>query len=106
MKGKVLAIVLGLFILSAPNVLAQEPCKGDFNYDGNVDANDVVAFIADFGRSIYLSPCTNALPCNGDFLCDVDVDADDVTKFLEDFGRSAFFLPCPICPGGPWCTYP
>jgi hypothetical protein len=81
-------------------------CEGNFNCDTNVDATDVATFLADFGRSIFFNPCTNAIPCDGDFLCDVDVDADDVTKFLEDFGRSTFFLPCPICSGAPWCSYP
>jgi len=81
-------------------------CEANFDCDTDVDANDVTAFLFDFGRSIFFNPCTNASPCNGDFLCDVDVDANDVAKFLEDFGRSTFFLPCPICPGGPWCVYP
>jgi hypothetical protein len=81
-------------------------CEANFNCDTNVDATDVAAFLADFGRSVFFNPCTNTLPCNGDFLCDVDVDADDVVKFLEDFGRSQFFDPCPSCVAGPWCVYP
>ena len=81
-------------------------CEGNFDCDTDVDAADVTAFLADFGRSIFFNPCSNALPCDGDFLCDVDADADDVAKFLEDFGRSIFFKPCPICDGSAWCTYP
>jgi hypothetical protein len=83
-------------------------CEGNFDcdQDEDVDALDVAAFLADFGRSVFFNPCTNALTCDGDFLCDVDVDADDVAKFLEDFGRSPFFQPCPICSGAPWCSYP
>ena len=68
-------------------------CEGDFNCDGNVDAVDVDAFLADFGRSQFFNPCSNALPCNGDFDCNLNVDAADVDKFLEDFGRSQFFNP-------------
>lgn len=83
-------------------------CEGNFDCDDDtsVDANDVTAFLIDFGRNIFLNPCTTAIPCNGDFLCDGDVDADDVAKFLEDFGRSQFNKPCPSCTGGPWCAYP
>jgi len=81
-------------------------CESDFTCDADVDADDVTAFLADFGREVYYLPCTNGSPCDGDFDCDVDVDANDVTKFLEDFGREAYFDPCPGCPGGAWCAYP
>jgi hypothetical protein len=81
-------------------------CEGDFNCDGNVDAVDVDAFLADFGRSTFFNPCTNNDPCQGDFDCNVNVDAADVDKFLEDFGRSQFFDPCPACIPGNWCVYP
>jgi len=80
-------------------------CEADFTCNGNVDAADVSAFLADFGRSTFFNPCTNALPCMGDFACDVDVDAADVDKLLEDFGRSDFFNPCPACIAGDWCVY-
>jgi hypothetical protein len=80
-------------------------CEANFDCDQDVDAVDVTAFLADFGRSTFFNPCTNVDPCDGDFLCDVDVDADDVTKFLEDFGRSQFFNPCPACIVGGWCLY-
>jgi len=81
-------------------------CEGNFDcdVDVSVDADDVTAFLDNFGRSIYNNPCTNTSPCNGDFLCDGDVDADDVTKFLEDFGRSQYNNPCPECEGGDWCV--
>ena len=82
-------------------------CEGDFDCSGGVDAVDVTAFLADFGREQYYLPCTNADSCNGDFDCDGDVDADDVSKFLEDFGREEYFNPCPACnPETPWCVYP
>jgi hypothetical protein len=44
-------------LLSAPTVLAQDFCKGDFTYDGDVDANDVTTFLEHFGRSIFSNPC-------------------------------------------------
>ena len=80
-------------------------CWGDFDCDGDVDADDVTLFLADFGREQYYLPCTNADSCNGDFDCDGDVDADDVSKFLEDFGREEYFNPCPPCIHW-WCGYP
>ena len=83
-------------------------CEADFNCDGDVDADDVTAFLLDFGRERTYNPCTNGRFCYGDFDCDGDVDADDVTKFLEDFGREPSFKPCPACTQGArgWCTYP
>jgi hypothetical protein len=75
-----------------------EKCEGDFDSNGNVDADDVSAFLTDFGRSIFFNPCTNNDPCNGDFLCDSDVDSEDLAVFIEDFGRSMFFNPCPLSP--------
>ena len=46
-----------LLILSAPNVLAQDFCNGDFCNDGDVDAEDVTEFLNHFGRSQYNNPC-------------------------------------------------
>jgi len=80
-------------------------CEADFGCDGDVDAEDVTAFLSDFGRGQYSQPCINGDPCNGDFSCDGDVDATDVTKFLEDFGRGQYSNPCPACVGGDWCSY-
>jgi len=81
-------------------------CEANFDCDQDVDAQDVTAFLADFGRSIYNRPCTNEDPCKGDFSCDGDVDAVDVTKFIEDFGRSRYNNPCPLCELVSWCVYP
>jgi len=80
-------------------------CYGNFDGDSDVDANDVTAFLDDFGRSQYNEPCEQANQCNGDFECDGDVDAADVDKFLEDFGRSQFNNPCSACTVGDWCVY-
>jgi len=82
-------------------------CEANFDCDQDVDANDVTAFLTDFGRNKYDRPCTNLNQCKGDFSCDGDVDANDVTKFLEDFGRNQYDRSCPACiQGQPWCVYP
>ena len=80
-------------------------CEGNFDCDVDVDADDVEAFLVDFGRFEFNNPCANGNPCNGDFECDTDVDADDVETFLEDFGRFQFNNPCPVCVVEDWCTY-
>ena len=80
-------------------------CEADFDCNGNVDAGDVTAFLADFGRNQFNNPCSTGSPCNGDINCDHNVDATDVTKFLEDFGRNAYNNPCPACVAGAWCSY-
>ena len=80
-------------------------CEGNFDNDEDQDGSDAAKFKTDFGRSIFLTPCTNSAPCNGDLDCDVDVDGTDAAKFKEDFGRSPFFNPCPSCPTDPWCGY-
>jgi len=81
-------------------------CESNFDCDQDVDAADITAFLAHFGRSQYNRPCTNQDQCHGDFSCDRDVDAADVTKFLEDFGRSQYNKPCPQRVAGDWCIYP
>ena len=73
---------------------AADYCEGDFDHDIDVDAEDVTAFLTDFGRGTYYNPCTDLAPCNGDFGCDGDVDADDVAVLLEDFGRGLYNKPC------------
>jgi hypothetical protein len=80
-------------------------CEGDFNCDTDVDAEDINLFMSDFGRSVYLDPCSTADPCNGDYNCDGNVAADDLPKLLEDFGRSLWDNPCPACDGSAWCSY-
>jgi len=81
-------------------------CEANFDCDLDVDANDITAFLIDFGRSQYYRPCSNEDQCKGDFECDGDVDSTDVTKFLQDFGRSQYNNPCPACVAGDWCVYP
>ena len=80
-------------------------CEGDFNCSGGVDADDVIPFLNDFGRSTFNNPCVNDNQCTGDFDCNGGVDAADLNTFLEDFGRNQFFNPCPSCETGNWCSY-
>ena len=65
---KILAVVAVLFLQSAPSVMAQcdwdyqnSICEADFDYDCDIDANDVVEFLNHFGRSPFNNPC----PPNG-----------------------------------------
>jgi len=46
-----------VFLMSASTALAQDFCKGDFDYDGDVDAVDVAEFMNHFGRSQFNNPC-------------------------------------------------
>ena len=51
-------IVVGvLFMLSISSILAQGFCKGDFNYNGSVAAEDVETFLEHFGRNPFNNPC-------------------------------------------------
>jgi hypothetical protein len=81
-------------------------CYGNFDGDQDVDADDVRAFLADFGRNQHNRPCTDQDLCKGDFDCDGDVDATDVPNFLNDFGCNQYNNPCPVCEVGDWCVYP
>ena len=57
MKTKVLVVLVGLFFLSAPSVMAQDFCKGDFDYDGDVMQGDISDFKANMGRWAGYNPC-------------------------------------------------
>ena len=68
MKTKLLAIVAVLFLMSTSTVGAacypdsgEPPCNGNFDYDCDVDSDDVDEFLLNFGRSQYNTPC----PSNG-----------------------------------------
>ena len=54
---KRIILIAMVVLMSAPTVLAQDFCKGDFNYNGNVAAEDVEIFLEHFGRSIFSNPC-------------------------------------------------
>lgn len=58
---KLLIVWSCLIMIPASNILAQDLCEGDFDYDGDVDAADATVFRADYGRSQYTNPC----PPNG-----------------------------------------
>ena len=64
---KILALIAILFMVSAPSVMAQEPCKADFDCSGGVDAGDVDIFLAEWNhRTIWTNPCTcvdTSCPC-------------------------------------------
>ena len=54
---KRLILIAMVVLLSAPTVLAQNFCQGDFNYNGSVGAEDVSVFLVHFGRSQFNNPC-------------------------------------------------
>jgi hypothetical protein len=81
-------------------------CEGNFDCDEDCDGTDAATFKVDFGRSMFLDPCTNMNQCKGDFDCDVDVDGTDAALFKVDFGRSQFSNSCPACVVEDWCNYP
>ena len=59
---KRLIVITMVVLLSAPTVLAQNFCQGDFNYNGNVAAEDVELFLEHFGRSPFNNPCPSDGP--------------------------------------------
>jgi hypothetical protein len=65
MLAAALIVVVGIFMLSASSVMAQEPCNGNFDCDYDVDASDVIEFLNHFGRSQFFNPC----PLCQDSLC-------------------------------------
>ncbi|MDX1779600.1 MAG: hypothetical protein R3339_12025, partial [Thermodesulfobacteriota bacterium] len=70
-------------------------CKGDFDWDKDVDGKDAKEIKEHFGRCILDNPCSNENPCKGDFDLDADVDGDDIFEFIAHFGRSLLNDPCP-----------
>jgi hypothetical protein len=54
---KRLIVIAMVVLLSSSIALAQNFCKGDFNYDGAVAADDVATFLEHFGRSPFNDPC-------------------------------------------------
>jgi len=57
MKGKVLAVIAVLFMLSAPTVMAQDFCINDLNYDGVVNPADTNILFENFPRNPLQNPC-------------------------------------------------
>ena len=54
---KRLILIAIVVLMSSSVALAQDFCKGDFDYDADVDADDVTVFIENFGRDEYYLPC-------------------------------------------------
>ena len=81
-------------------------CEGNFDSDQDVDGTDAATFKADFGRSVFKTPCATGDACNGDFNCDADVDGTDAALFKADFGRGSGLNPCASLTTVPWCVYP
>lgn len=52
-----LILITSLLLMSAPTVLAQDFCEGNFDYDQDVDGGDAFTFKEDFGRSTFENPC-------------------------------------------------
>lgn len=69
---------------SITTAIAESPCEGDFDTNGDVDGSDLAVFAADLGRT----DCSSAPPCEGDFDADTDVDVSDLATFAPEFGRT------------------
>ena len=54
---KRLILIAMVVLLSSSIAMAQDFCKGDFECDGDVDADDVTTFLEHFGRSQFNNPC-------------------------------------------------
>ena len=54
---KRLLLITMIVLLSSSMVPAQDFCKGDFNYNGSVAAEDVTIFLEHFGRNPFNNPC-------------------------------------------------
>ena len=63
---KILTTVAVLLVLSSSSVMAQDVCKGDYNYDGSVDVSDTALYLGDLGRNPYsVNPEKPPCPPNG-----------------------------------------
>jgi len=54
---KRLISIAAMLLLFTSSALAQDFCKGDHDYDGDCDSDDVTSFLEDFGRSQFNNPC-------------------------------------------------
>ena len=59
---KRLILIAMVVLMSAPIAQAQDFCKGDFDYDDDVDADDVEEFLNHFGRFQFNNPCPSDGP--------------------------------------------
>ncbi len=93
MKVKVLAILGVLLLLSTPIALSQDICEGDFDYDGDVDLDDLIVFVIDYGRmpggsnpcppdGPVCTPCEGTLSALGRWCDQGDGTVKDMTTCL------------------------
>jgi len=52
-----IAIITAMLLVLPCVAFAQDFCKGDFDFNGAVDADDVSTFLESFGRSPFFNPC-------------------------------------------------
>jgi hypothetical protein len=57
MAMKRLILIAMVLLLSASIGLAQDICESDFTCDGDVDSDDIIKFLEDFGRNDFNNPC-------------------------------------------------
>jgi len=65
-----------------PSSLPCNICRGDFNFDGTVDENDLYLMANDFGFVEFLESCMGCIDL------DKDVDGTDLSVFSAEFLRS------------------
>ena len=84
---KQIVLITLVVFLSSSMSLAQNFCQGDFNYDGNVAADDVSTFLAHFGRSQFNNPCPpdgpTPVPKTGQTTSYYEGDDGDLEKGVE-----------------------
>jgi len=54
---KLILSIAVILLISSSTSFAQDFCKGDHDYDGDCDSDDVTSFLQDFGRSQFNNPC-------------------------------------------------
>jgi len=81
---KRLILIAMVVLMSSSIAFAQDFCKGDFTYDGDVDADDVATFLEHFGRSIFSNPCPTdgpaPVPKTGQTTSDATGDDGDLER--------------------------
>jgi hypothetical protein len=87
---KRLILIAMVVLLSSSIAMAQDYCEGDFDYDGDCDADDVSTFLEDFGRSVFNNPCPEYPP---------------VATFFDDFndGDADGWIMGASCSSPTWC---
>ena len=88
---------LGLLLLMVISANGFAECEGDFDGDRDLDGDDLVQIVGEFGRT----DCQPGTPCRADIFPvstpDGNVNELDLAVFLDDFGRSD----CPEKPRTP-----